>query len=138
MILLDTNVLSELRKPARRRHPAVHSWSEHISSTSTYLSVLTIAEIERGILLLEQRDSHQAKLLNRWFTDQVLASHARRILPVTLDIARTAARLQALRTLPEIDAYIAATALVHEMPLATRNIKDFEGTGVALINPFDL
>lgn len=132
--LLDTNVVSELRKPAADEH--VSAWGTSVATSDAYLSVVTIREIEAGILLLERRDEQQGALLRRWFEHGILLGYAERILPVDLEVARRAARLHVPVPRPERDALIGATAMVHRMPVATRNTSDFEPMGVPVVNPW--
>lgn len=136
-ILLDTNVISELRKVnAGRADPQVAQWAAGIQTSRLYLSVITVQELELGILLRERRDTQQGAVLRLWFERQVLPTFAGRILPVTLAVARQCAALNVPNPKPERDGLIAATALVHNLIMATRNTKDFQGTGVQLLNPW--
>lgn len=137
MYLLDTNVLSELRKSEARASPAVVSWISAQGSTDLYLSVITVLEVELGILRLERRDAEQAARIQSWLTDQVLPSFADRILPIDVEVARRTARLHVPDPHPERDAYIAATAETHGLTVVTRNVVDFVGTGVSVINPWE-
>ncbi|WP_225430105.1 type II toxin-antitoxin system VapC family toxin [Deinococcus detaillensis] len=136
-ILLDTNVISELRKVnAGRADPQVAQWAAGVQTSQLYLSVITVQELEMGILLRERRDTQQGAALRLWFERQVLPTFAGRILPVTLAVARQCAALNLPDPKPERDGLIAATALVHNLMMATRNTKDFQGTGVQLLNPW--
>lgn len=135
MYLLDTNVVSELRR-GRRADPQVAAWAAAMQGASTFLSVVTIFEIERGILLIERRDPGQAGSLRRWFETRVLADFEGRILPIDAAVARRCAALHVPDPLPDRDALIAATALVHGMIVATRDVDDFVRTGVPLLNPW--
>jgi toxin FitB len=135
--LLDTNVLSELRKPAHRAEPAVLEWVRSHPPESLYLSVITVLEIELGIRRVERCDAVQGRRLRRWLEEEVLGLFSERVLPVGLAVARRAAALHVPDPQPERDAYIAATAQVHGMTVATRNIGDFTATGVPLANPWD-
>ncbi|GAB3490058.1 PIN domain-containing protein [Nocardiopsis coralliicola] len=135
--LLDTNVLSELRKPEGRCAPAVAAWVGARHPSSLYLSVITVLEVEIGIRRLECRDLPQARRLRRWLEDDVLDAFSGRIVPVDIDVARRAATLHVPDPQPERDAYIAATAQVRGMTVATRNTADFASTGVALLNPWE-
>lgn len=135
--LLDTNVISELRKPPSTASPAVHSWAASYPRSSFFLSTITIMELELGVRLRERRDQEQGKRLRAWLDEQVLTEFAGRILPVTTDIALRAAALQVPDPRPTSDTLIAATALAHNMTLATRNIRDVETTGARLLNPWD-
>jgi hypothetical protein len=135
MYLLDTNVVSELRR-LERAEPRVRAWAEGLAAGEFHLSVITILEIERGILLVARRDKEQARQLRAWLEGDVLAGFAERIVPVSLEIARRSAVLHVPDPMPERDALIAATALVHRMTVVTRNTADFERTGVAMLNPW--
>ncbi len=136
MHLLDTNVLSELRR-GKRANAKVAAWSRAFHPTELFLSVVTILEVERGILLVERRDKKQGALLKAWLNERVMPQFDGRILPVDIAVAQKCARLQVPDPRPHLDALIAATALVHRLRLATRNVGDFEGTGVDIINPWD-
>lgn len=131
--LLDTNVVSELRRP--KPHGAVLAWIADIPSENLRLSALTVGEIQAGIELTREQDPAKAQVLEQWL-DEVEMSFA--VLPMDAEVFRVWARLKHRRsdTLVE-DAMIAATALVHGLTVATRNVRDFEGFGVALINPFE-
>lgn len=135
-LLLDTNVLSELRKPARRADPGVRSWASAQATADLYLSVITILEIEVGIERVRRRDTTRAALLADWLEGEVLDLFAGRILPVDVRVARRAARLHVPDPRPERDALIAATALVHGLTVVTRNVLDFAPTGAATIDPW--
>ena len=137
MHLLDTNVVSELRKVrSGRANPGVVAWSQTVPTASLYLSVITVQELELGVLLKERRDPQQGVVLRKWLEAQVLPAFAGRILPVILDVAREAARLNVPQQRPFYDSLIAATALEHGYTLVTRNEADMQGTGVQLLNPF--
>jgi predicted nucleic acid-binding protein len=135
--LLDTNVLSEFRKSEDVIAPALIAWYRQVELDTCYLSVITVYEIERGLLLLQRKDPEQAALLRRWLTE-TLASFAKRILPVSMECATRAAALHVPDPRPLADMFIAATALEHRLTLMTRNTRDFQGTGVSLINPWEL
>lgn len=134
MFLLDTNVVSELRRP-RRADPNVLAFAESHSSTRFWLSSVTVLELEMGMLKMARRDPDQGRRLERWI-DERLAEFGPRILPIDADIARRCAKLHVPDPRPDRDAYIAATALVHGMTVVTRNIRDFEPTGVPLLDPW--
>ncbi|WP_256852569.1 type II toxin-antitoxin system VapC family toxin [Pantoea sp. Fr+CA_20] len=137
--LLDTNVVSELRKAGTARvDPNVEAWAVTVSTDSTFISALTLLEIERGILHLEQRDEEQTQRLRLWYQTQVLEAYRQRTLPVDGPIARRCAQLHVPDRRAETDALIAATALQHDLILVTRNLKDFQGLGVMLLNPWDI
>jgi predicted nucleic acid-binding protein len=134
--LLDTNVISELRKGSRC-NPAVAAWEQtELISQGGAISVITIGEIRKGIDLIAQRDQRQAASLATWL--QGLGQQfASRILPITIDVAQEWGRLNAKRPLPAADSLIGATANVHGLILATRNANDIRDVGVHVINPFE-
>jgi len=135
--LLDTNVLSEMRKiRLGRADPNVAAWAEQVQASDLYVSVISLQEIEQGLLLLQRRDAAQAAPLRQWFDGQVLPVLAPRTLPVTTEIALCCARLNVPDPKPYRDGLIAATAWVHGLTVATRNHADFAATGVALLNPW--
>jgi toxin FitB len=137
MYLLDTNVISELRRAkAGRASKAVVDWAKNIPASSFFLSAISILELEIGVLLVERRDSSQGKSLRRWLDEQVLRAFADRILPIDTQAAIRCAALHVPNPHSERDALIAATALIHGMTVATRNTADFRSTGVSLINPW--
>ncbi|MDT0202208.1 type II toxin-antitoxin system VapC family toxin [Nocardioides sp. AE5] len=131
--LLDTNVVSELRR--RQGSAAVKAWVGNQRTTDLFLSVITILEIETGILAVRRHDPHQANLLQRWLEHAVLTGFADRILPLDLASVRRVAPLPVPARAPAHDALIAGTALAHGMVVVTRNLPDFEG--VERINPWD-
>jgi len=135
MFLLDTNVVSELRRP-ERANANVRAWSSRTPVELYSISVVTVLEIERGTLLMERRDPAQGAILRRWLANDVLAPLAARILPVDAAIARKCAALHVPDPRPERDALIAATALVHGLTLVTRNRSDFEPMGMKIIDPW--
>lgn len=136
MFLLDTNVISELRLPERADR-SVLKWSKAQDRTDFFLSVATVMELQYGALSLERRDPAQGEPLKRWVAGQVLPDFAARILPLTGEIALVCARLHVPNRRGERDAWIAATALVHNMSVVTRNTRDFASTGVKLFNPWE-
>ncbi len=137
MYLLDTNVISELRKAkSGKADQHVIAWSESKSVSSLYLSAITILELEIGILLVERRDSTQGAMLRHWLDSNVLPAFANRILSVDTAVAQCCAKLHVPDPRSDRDALIAATAMVHGMVVVTRNIADFEPTGVEIINPW--
>lgn len=135
--LLDTNVVSELRKSPRRIDPNVAAWAASLVADQQFLSVISVFEIDLGILQVERRDGQQGMLLRRWFDVGVLGVFAERTLSVDREIARRAAGLHVPDPRPERDAYIAATALVHGLTVATRNVGDFDSMSIPLINPWE-
>ena len=137
MYLLDTNVISELRKArAGKADRNVAAWAAPVPLAQLFVSVVTIHELEMGVLLVERRDARQGRLLRTWLDGRVVAGFGTRILPVDTAIVRRSARLHVPDPRPFRDALIAATALVHGMTVVTRNVTDFEPTGVPLINPW--
>jgi predicted nucleic acid-binding protein len=137
MYLLDTNTLSELRKRRSGKiSAAVEAWAGSIDQADMYLSVITIMEIELGVALLERRDPRQAGMLRLWLHDKVIPAFAGRILSIDTTIALHCARLHVPDTKSERDAWIAATGLVHDLTIVTRNVSDFAGTGVTLLDPW--
>jgi len=137
MYLLDTNVVSELRKAKTgKADKNVVSWAANVSSPCLFLSVITILELETGIQLLERRDPSQGSQLRAWLEGQVLPAFSDRILPIDVLVAKRCANLHVPDQRSDRDALIAATALVHGMTVVTRNIADFQPTGVVLLNPW--
>jgi hypothetical protein len=137
MYLLDTNVVSELRKAkAGKAHEKVAAWAARTPAASLFLSVITVQELEIGVLLAERRDPPQGAILRTWLEDHVLPAFADRILPVDTVIARRSAGLHVPDPRPVRDALIAATALVHGLTLVTRNVADLEPTGAKILNPW--
>jgi len=134
--LLDTNVISELRKSERRATPAVRAWVSSRAPSDLHLSAITVLEIEVGIGRLSRRDQTQAGRLRTWLEDDVLKVFAGRVLSIDVPVARQAARLQVPNPRPERDALIAATAVVHDLTVVTRNVADFEPMGVAVVDPW--
>lgn len=137
MYLLDTNVISELRKAKSiKANKNVVAWANTVSATSLYLSVITVLELETGILLSERRDPTQGAVLRSWLNTHVLPIFSDRILAVDIAVAQYCARLHVPDPCSDRDALIAATALVHGMTIVTRNVVDFESTGVEIFNPW--
>lgn len=132
--LLDTNVLSELRK-GPRGHPHVAAWLASVPDHTIYLSVLVLGEIRRGIERMRRRDPRAATTLEDWLT-QVITGHRDRILVVDHIVAEEWGRMTASRPFSTVDSLLAATAKVHGLTLVTRNIVDIATTGVAYLNPF--
>lgn len=133
--LLDTNVISELRKRGRCDRN-VAEWYGQIDDTQLFLSVLTIGEIRRGIENIRRRDKNAASALEVWLA-ALVALHASRILPVTQPIAEEWGRMCSPDPLPVVDALLAATAKLHGLTFVTRNIVDVRATHVPLLNPFE-
>jgi len=137
MFLLDTNIVSELRKAKSKNvNQDVIQWVKDIAESSLFISVITVLELEMGILLLERRDPKQAAVLRTWLTSQVLPAFDQRILPIDTAVAQCCAKLHVPNPCSERDSLIAATALVHGLTVVTRNASDFKTTGVKILNPF--
>ena len=138
MYLLDTNVVSELRKVRLgKADDRVAAWADKVETDRLHLSVISIEEIEIGVLRAERRDLAQGAGLRTWLEEFVLPAFAGRILPVDIAVARRSASLHVPDPHPIRDGLIAATALVHDLTLVTRNVGDFRGTGVNLLNPWE-
>lgn len=133
--LLDTNVVSELRK-SRRYDPNVASWFASVPDDDLFLSVITIGEIRRGIDSIRRRDVPQARSLEVWL-GKLLANQGTRLLPIDVAIAEEWGRLNVPDPVPVIDGLLAATAKIHGLTLVTRNVDDVRRTGVPCINPFE-
>ena len=137
MYLLDTNVVSELRKiRLGRADPHVAAWADSVEATDLYLSVITLQELEIGVLLAERRDPSQGAVFRAWLNAHVLPAFSGRILSMDTAVAQRSARLHVPDPRPVRDGLIAATALVHGMTVVTRNVADFEPTGVMVLNPW--
>lgn len=137
MFLLDTNVVSELRKVrAGRADRRVARWADRVDASELFVSVVTIQEIEIGVLLAERRDRAQGALLRTWLERHVLPAFDGRILSVDLPVALRSARLHVPDPRPVRDGLIAATAFVHGMTLVTRNVADFAPMGVPIFDPW--
>ena len=132
--LLDTNVISELRK-GQRADLNVTSWFAQIADEEIFLSVVTIGEIRRGVESVRRRDPDAAASLDRWLA-RLSEAHGERILPVDRTIAEEWGRMNVPNPLPVIDGLLAATARVLGLTLVTRNVADVEATGVELLDPF--
>lgn len=138
MYLLDTNVVSELRKAGvGRANRSVTRWAASVDAELLNISVITVMEIEIGILGMSLRDSTQSGHLRNWLDKQVLTAFAGRILPVDLPVALRCAQMLAPNPKADRDALIAATALIHGFTVVTRNVADFRETGTKLLNPWD-
>nr|WP_256548216.1 type II toxin-antitoxin system VapC family toxin [Xenorhabdus bovienii] len=136
--VLDTNVVSELRKiRAGKADPNVAAWVENIDATDFFVSAITIMELELGVLLIERKDATQGAMLRAWLEQHVLPEFSERTLPVDTAVAQRCARLHVPDRCSERDALIAATALVHGMTVVTRNVADFQSTGVTILNPWE-
>jgi predicted nucleic acid-binding protein len=133
--LLDTNVISELRK-RERCAPKVEAWVRTNPQEKCFISVLVIGELRRGVILKRRNDPESAAVLEKWFAS-LTELYAERILPVTIHIAEEWGKLSAVRPIPPEDGLMAATALVHGLTLVTRNLRNVEGLGVDLLNPWN-
>ncbi len=137
MYLLDTNVISELRKAnSGKAEKKVVAWANSVSAPRLFLSVISVLELETGILLIERRDPAQGAILRAWLDSHVMPAFSQRILAVDTAVAQRCAKLHAPDPRSDRDALIAATALVHDMTVVTRNVDDFSNTGVKLLNPW--
>lgn len=138
MYLLDTNVVSELRKAkSGKADGRVVAWAASVAAGSLFLSAIGILELETGLLLIERRDPAQGAMLRAWLDGHVLPTFSGRILAVDTAVARRCAALHVPDPRSERDALIAATALVHGMTVVTRNVADFAPTGVEVFNPWE-
>ena len=137
MYLLDTNVVSELRKAkSSKANKNVVAWAKTISSSNLFLSIISILELETGVLSVEKRDPSQGAILRAWLDSHVYPAFSERILYLDIAIAQRCAKLHVPDPKSDRDAIIAATALVHGMVVVTRNTKDFADTKVDLLNPW--
>ena len=135
MFVIDTNVVSELRRPAKA-NAKVLAWAEETAVASLFLSVITVLELELGASQAARKDAKQGAMIRTWIDEHVLPEFDGRILSVDTAVAQRCARLQVPDPRSERDALIAATALVHGMTVVTRNVRDFERTGVPTFNPW--
>jgi len=133
--LFDTNIVSELRRP-ELANSGVISWTATISRDEVFVSAITLLELERGVLKAERNDTTKGHALRRWMTTHVRPTYDAQALPVTTEIALRAAPFAQLPTVDLADHLIAATAIVHDFTLVTRNVSHFTSTGVRLFNPF--
>lgn len=137
MYVLDTNVVSEMRKiRLGKADKHVAQWADSVDAVDLYLSVITVQELEIGVLLAGRRDPAQGAMFRTWLDSHVLPAFAGRILPVDTAVAIRSAKLHVPDPRPVRDCLIAATALVHGMTVVTRNTVDFEASGVKLFNPW--
>ena len=135
--LLDTSVVSELRKAGdSRADKNVTAWAKNLSTQSLYISTITLMELEIGVRSMERKDKAQGAILRRWLDDHVIPFFSGRIIPVDEAVALQSARLHVPYRKSKRDALIAATALVHGMIVATRNVADFNNTGAKILNPW--
>ena len=138
MFLLDTNVISELRKVRLGRADRnVAQWADSVDAIDLYLSAITIQELELGVLLVERREPTQGAIFRTWLENHVLPAFSGRILPVDIAVAQRCALLHVPDPRPAMDSLIAATALVHGLTLVTRNVADFQSSGVVMLNPWE-
>jgi len=134
--LLDTNVVSELRKSRNQANTGVQIWARSQVAETLFLSVITVLELEIGVARMERRDPQQGRRLRSWLSERALIAFADRILPIDLAVAQRAAALHSPDPRPERDALIAATAMVHGLRVVTRNVSDFAPMGVDVVNPW--
>lgn len=135
MFLLDTNAISELRRPARANHGLL-AWAGGVPLADLFISAITLFEIELGAGQVGRRDTAQGAVLRNWIDTQVMPAFKSRILPVDAEVAQRCATLHVPDPRPQGDSLIAATALVHRLTVVTRNVRDFEPMGVPLLNPW--
>ena len=139
MYLLDTNIISELRKvKSSKADERVIAWVNSVSASDLFISVITILELERGALLMERRDPVQGKLLRTWLNTHVFPAFSDRVLVFDTAVAKLCAKLHVPNRRPDHDAIIAATASVHDMIVVTRNVADFQFMDVEILNPWKL
>jgi predicted nucleic acid-binding protein len=138
MFLLDTNVVSELRKvQTGKADPRVAKWIKSVDAANLFISAISIYELEKGTSLAERKDPPQGAMFRAWLKDQVLPAFEERILSVDAVVAQRGAQLSVPDPRPLHDGLIAATALVHGMTVVTRNVADLAATGVRLLNPWE-
>jgi predicted nucleic acid-binding protein len=137
MYLLDTNVVSEFRKSADGRiNKSVKRWADEISPDLMFISVISVLELEIGVLQIERRDKKQGLVLRKWLNKNVLPAFLDRVLPVDVAVAQRCASLHMPNPKSERDAMIAATAIEHRMTIVTRNVSDFSQSGVKIFDPW--
>lgn len=136
MFLLDTNIVSELRKGSRANRQ-VGSWFAEIDDSELFLSVLVIGELRQGVERARQRDAARAEHIDRWL-QKLVDDYASRLLPVDARVAELWGRLNVPDPISTVDGLLAATAIVHDLTLVTRNVKDVARTGARLLNPFEV
>lgn len=138
MFVLDTNVVSELRKvQIGKADLNLAAWAQSVDAADLFVSAITLMELELGVLSIERKDASQGAMLRSWLEQHVLPEFSRRTLPIDTAVALRCARLHVPDKRGERDALIAATALVHGMTLVTRNVDDFKPTGVTILNPWE-
>ena len=133
--LIDTNIISEVRK-GDRGNPAVVSWWNSVGEDDLWLSPLVLGEIRKGVELVRPRDPRRAEALEAWLAD-VMSRFGNRVLPVDTAVAEQWGRMNAVRPVPVIDALLAATAKANGLTLVTRNVGDLAGLDVEVLNPFE-
>ncbi len=131
--LLDTNVISEARRP--QPNPNLKKWLASVAAPELFISVLVVGEIRQGIERLRGRDANRAAAYEAWLA-MLRRDYVDRVLPITADISEEWGRLNAPDPLPVVDGLMAATARIHDLTLVTRNVADVSRTGVRLLNPF--
>ena len=138
MYVLDTNVVSELRKVRLgKADPRVAAWAESVDATELFISAITVMELELGVLSIERKYMTQGAMLRAWLEQHVLPEFSGRTLPIDTAVAQRCAKLRVPDKRSERDALIAATALVHGMTVVTRNVGDFQPTGANVLNPWE-
>ena len=138
MFVLDTNVVSELRKvQLGKADLSVATWAQSVDAADLFVSAITLMELELGVLSIERKDATQGAILRLWLEQHVLPEFSRRTLPIDTAVALRCARLHVPDKRGERDALIAATALVHGMTVVTHNVADFKPTGVTILNPWE-
>lgn len=135
MFLIDTNILSEFRRP-ERANPGVMAWAKGTTPADLFISAITLFEIELGAAQAARKDAAKGRILRMWIETQVMPAFQGRIIAVDASVARRCAGLHVPDPRPQRDSLIAATALVHRMTIITRNVRDFEPMGVQLLNPW--
>ncbi|MDR7015616.1 type II toxin-antitoxin system VapC family toxin [Acinetobacter sp. 3657] len=137
MYLLDTNIISEMRRlPKSKADAGVTAWAKSVNTHTFYTCTVVMMELERGVLGLERKDPAQGQILRLWFENTVKSAFHQRILTIDSDTARLCANLHIPDKAPENDAWIASIAIQHNLVLVTRNVSDFQDMGVEIINPF--
>ena len=136
MFVLDTDVVSHLRRP-EKAHPNVQAWADSVPVASSFISSITLLELEIGVLRIERKDRHQGAILRAWLEELVVPRFDGRILAIDAEVALRCAQLHVPDPRADHDALIAATALIHGMTVVTRNVQDFEPMGVEFLNPWE-